>query len=73
MGKFILDGTSVLKLNKPLLVHKIIRDTCGGDQIENRMRPHRRDGQHVQMRYDDNGNADVVEEQMEVHVSTLTL
>ena len=72
MGKFIL-ALSALKLNKPLLVHKIIRDTGGGDQIEDRMRPHSRDGQHIQVRHDDNGNADVVEEQMEVHLSTRVL
>lgn len=60
-----------LELNKPLLVHEVVGDTAGREQIRQRMRPRLRLGrtQHDNVRSEHDQDTDVVENQMDVHLS----
>jgi len=58
---------NILKLNKPLLIHKIIGNKSGCHQIYNRMRAHSGHRQHKKVRYNYNTNADVVKQEVNIH------
>ena len=62
----------LLKLNKPLLIHKIIGNKSGCYQIYNRMRAHSGHRQHKKVCYNYNADADVVKQEVKIHYTIVS-